>query len=151
MLEHLPYFQQHLPRDLSRVNAVIERAVQSEVALISQIGRYIISAGGKRLRPVLTILSGKVLGYDEDPLYALAAMVEFIHTSPLLHDDVVDESELRRGRKTANNMFGNAAAVLVGDFLYTRAFQLMVSSGSLKILDVMPMPPTSSLRAKCCS
>ena len=137
MLEHLPYFQQHLPRDLSRVNAVIERAVQSEVALISQIGRYIISAGGKRLRPVLTILSGKVLGYDEDPLYALAAMVEFIHTSTLLHDDVVDESELRRGRKTANNMFGNAAAVLVGDFLYTRAFQLMVSSGSLKILDVM--------------
>ena len=88
MLEHLPYFQQHLPRDLSRVNAVIERAVQSEVALISQIGRYIISAGGKRLRPVLTILSGKVLGYDEDPLYALAAMVEFIHTSTLLHDDV---------------------------------------------------------------
>ena len=82
MLEHLPYFQQHLPRDLSRVNAVIERAVQSEVALISQIGRYIISAGGKRLRPVLTILSGKVLGYDEDPLYALAAMVEFIHFHP---------------------------------------------------------------------
>ena len=137
MLEHLPYFQQHLPRDLSRVNAVIERAVQSEVALISQIGRYIISAGGKRLRPVLTILSGKVLGYDEDPLYALAAMVEFIHTSTLLHDDVVDESDMRRGKATANAAFGNAASVLVGDFIYTRAFQMMTSLGSLKVLEVM--------------
>ena len=137
MLEHLPYFQQNLHHDLSRVNVVIEHTVQSEVSLISQIGRYIISAGGKRLRPILTILSGKVLGYDREPLYALAAMVEFIHTSTLLHDDVVDESKLRRGRQTANNLFGNAAAVLVGDFLYTRAFQLMVSSGSLRILDVM--------------
>ena len=117
MLENLPYFQKHLPEDLNRVNAVINRAVESEVVLISQIGQYIISAGGKRLRP--------------------AAMVEFIHTSTLLHDDVVDESDLRRGRETANNLFGNAAAVLVGDFLYTRAFQLMVGSGSLRILEVM--------------
>ena len=116
---------------------VINQAVQSEVALISQIGTYIISAGGKRLRPIITILAGKSLGYDHDKLYSLAAMVEFIHTSTLLHDDVVDESELRRGRKTANNLFGNAAAVLVGDFLYTRAFQLMVGSGSMKILEVM--------------
>ena len=131
MLYSLPYFQQHLDADLERVNAVIGKAVQSEVALISQIGSYIISAGGKRLRPIITILAGKVLGYDDDKLYSLAAMVEFIHTSTLLHDDVVDESELRRG------LFGNAAAVLVGDFLYTRAFQLMVGSGSLKILDVM--------------
>lgn len=137
MLENLPYFQQHLENDLSRVNVVIDRAVQSEVALISQIGTYIISAGGKRLRPIITILAGKALGYDDDKLYSLAAMVEFIHTSTLLHDDVVDESELRRGRKTANNLFGNAAAVLVGDFLYTRAFQLMVGSGSMKILEVM--------------
>ena len=137
MLYSLPYFQQHLDADLERVNAVIGKAVQSEVALISQIGSYIISAGGKRLRPIITILAGKVLGYDSDKLYSLAAMVEFIHTSTLLHDDVVDESELRRGRATANNLFGNAAAVLVGDFLYTRAFQLMVGSGSLKILDVM--------------
>lgn len=137
MLTAIPYFQQNLEADLSRVNVVINRAVQSDVALISQIGTYIIGSGGKRLRPILTILSGKCLGYDDEKLYSLAAMVEFIHTSTLLHDDVVDESELRRGRKTANNLFGNAAAVLVGDFLYTRAFQLMVGSGSLKILEVM--------------
>lgn len=137
MLSSIPYFQQHLAHDLSRVNLVVNQAVQSDVALISQIGTYIIGAGGKRLRPILTILSGKCLGYDEDKLYSLAAMVEFIHTSTLLHDDVVDESQLRRGRATANNLFGNAAAVLVGDFLYTRAFQLMVGSGSLKILEVM--------------
>ncbi|SCB85950.1 MULTISPECIES: polyprenyl synthetase family protein [Snodgrassella] len=137
MLENLPYFQKHLPEDLNRVDAVINRAVESEVVLISQIGQYIISAGGKRLRPIITILAGKALGYNEDPLFSLAAMVEFIHTSTLLHDDVVDESDLRRGRETANNLFGNAAAVLVGDFLYTRAFQLMVGSGSLRILEVM--------------
>ena len=110
MLENLPYFQRHLPEDLSRVNEVINQAVQSDVALISQIGTYIISAGGKRLRPIMTILAGKSVGYDGDKLYALAAMVEFIHTSTLLHDDVVDESDLRRGRETANNLFGNAAA-----------------------------------------
>lgn len=137
MLENLPYFQRHLNDDLAKVNVVINQAVQSEVALISQIGTYIISAGGKRLRPIITILAGKALGYNGEKLYSLAAMVEFIHTSTLLHDDVVDESELRRGRKTANNLFGNAAAVLVGDFLYTRAFQLMVGSGSMKILEVM--------------
>lgn len=137
MLENLPYFQKHLPEDLNRVDAVINRAVESEVVLISQIGQYIISAGGKRLRPIITILAGKALGYNEDPLFSLAAMVEFIHTSTLLHDDVVDESDLRRGRETANNLFGNAAAVLVGDFLYTRAFQLMVGSGNLRILEVM--------------
>ncbi|MDO5639343.1 MAG: polyprenyl synthetase family protein [Neisseria sp.] len=137
MLETLPYFQRHLPDDLAKVNVVINQAVQSEVALISQIGNYIISAGGKRLRPIITILAGKALGYDDQKLYSLAAMVEFIHTSTLLHDDVVDESDLRRGRQTANNLFGNAAAVLVGDFLYTRAFQLMVGSGSMKILEVM--------------
>ncbi|QEY24625.1 octaprenyl diphosphate synthase [Neisseria animalis] len=137
MLENLPYFQRHLPDDLAKVNAVISSAVQSDVALISQIGTYIISAGGKRLRPIMTILAGKSVGYDDEKLYSLAAMVEFIHTSTLLHDDVVDESDLRRGRETANNLFGNAAAVLVGDFLYTRAFQLMVASESMKILEVM--------------
>ncbi|EMT0086772.1 polyprenyl synthetase family protein [Neisseria gonorrhoeae] len=137
MLENLPYFQRHLPEDLAKVNEVINRAVQSDVALISQIGTYIISAGGKRLRPIMTILAGKAVGYDDEKLYSLAAMVEFIHTSTLLHDDVVDESDLRRGRATANNLFGNAAAVLVGDFLYTRAFQLMVASGSMRVLEVM--------------
>ena len=137
MLENLPYFQKHLSEDLAKVNEVINRAVQSDVALISQIGTYIISAGGKRLRPIMTILAGRSVGYDNEKLYSLAAMVEFIHTSTLLHDDVVDESDLRRGRKTANNLLGNAAAVLVGDFLYTRAFQLMVGSGSMRILEVM--------------
>lgn len=137
MLSTIPYFQSHLEHDLGRVNQVINRAVESEVSLISQIGHYITSAGGKRLRPILTILAGKSLGYDGEKLYELAAMVEFIHTSTLLHDDVVDESQLRRGRATANHLFGNAAAVLVGDFLYTRAFQLMVDSGSLKVLQVM--------------
>lgn len=137
MLENLPYFQNHLHNDLAKVNIVINQAVKSDVALISQIGTYIISSGGKRLRPIMTILAGKAVGYDDEKLYSLAAMVEFIHTSTLLHDDVVDESDLRRGRKTANNLFGNAAAVLVGDFLYTRAFQLMVGSGSMKILEVM--------------
>jgi octaprenyl-diphosphate synthase len=137
MLENLPYFKQHLHEDLDKVNVVINQAVKSDVALISQIGTYIISAGGKRLRPIITILAGKAVGYDDKKLYSLAAMVEFIHTSTLLHDDVVDESDLRRGRETANNLFGNAAAVLVGDFLYTRAFQLMVASGSMKILEVM--------------
>ena len=137
MLENLPYFQKHLSEDLAKVNEVINRAVQSDVALISQIGTYIIGAGGKRLRPIMTILAGRSVGYDNEKLYSLAAMVEFIHTSTLLHDDVVDESDLRRGRKTANNLFGNAAAVLVGDFLYTRAFQLMVGSGSMRILEVM--------------
>jgi len=137
MLENLPYFKQHLHEDLDKVNVVINQAVKSDVALISQIGTYIISAGGKRLRPIITILAGKAVGYDDEKLYSLAAMVEFIHTSTLLHDDVVDESDLRRGRETANNLFGNAAAVLVGDFLYTRAFQLMVDSGSMRILEVM--------------
>lgn len=137
MLENLPYFQRHLGGDLAKVNEVINQAVQSDVALISQIGTYIIGAGGKRLRPIMTILAGRALGCDSSRLYSLAAMVEFIHTSTLLHDDVVDESELRRGRKTANHLFGNAAAVLVGDFLYTRAFQLMVGAGSMKILEIM--------------
>lgn len=137
MFENLPYFRDHLSDDLSKVNVFINQAVQSDVVLISQIGHYIISAGGKRLRPIITILAGRAVGYDDEKLYSLAAMVEFIHTSTLLHDDVVDESELRRGRKTANNLFGNAAAVLVGDFLYTRAFQFMVGSGSMKVLEVM--------------
>ncbi|MDO5686383.1 MAG: polyprenyl synthetase family protein [Neisseria sp.] len=137
MFTEIPYFRQELPADLNRVNAVITAQVRSEVVLIEQIGQYIIGAGGKRLRPITAILAGKALGYDADELYRQAAMVEFIHTSTLLHDDVVDESDKRRGRATANNLFGNAAAVLVGDFLYTRAFQLMVGAGSMKLMQVM--------------
>lgn len=137
MFTEIPYFRTQLPADLNRVNQVIAAQVRSEVVLIEQIGQYIIGAGGKRLRPIVAILAGKALGFDADELYRQAAMVEFIHTSTLLHDDVVDESDKRRGRATANNLFGNAAAVLVGDFLYTRAFQLMVGAGSMKLMQVM--------------
>ena len=120
MLENLPHFQRHLPDDLAKVNAVINQAVQSDVALISQIGTYIISAGGSACVRLSPFWQAKQSGMTMKTVL-LAAMVEFIHTSTLLHDDVVDESDLRRGRKTANNLFGNAAAVLVGDFpLYTR-------------------------------
>ncbi|WP_434778894.1 polyprenyl synthetase family protein [Neisseria sp. Ec49-e6-T10] len=138
MLQNAPAsLLQQIDLGLDKVNTVINQALQSDVPLISQVGNYIICAGGKRLRPILTILSGQTLGYEKDDLYALAAMVEFIHTSTLLHDDVVDESDLRRGRQTANHLFGNAAAVLVGDFLYTRAFELMVASNNMRILEVM--------------
>ena len=137
MLQSLPYFQKNLQHDLTKVDQVINSALKSDVALISQVGQYIIGAGGKRLRPILTVLAGKALNYQEDSLYTLAAMVEFIHTATLLHDDVVDESDLRRGTETANNLFGNATAVLVGDFLYTRAFELMVNCNNMRILEVM--------------
>lgn len=137
MLENLPHFQRHLPDNLARVNVVINQAVQSDAALISQIGTYITSAGDERLRPIITILAGKVVGYDDEKLYSLAAMVEFVHTLTLLHNDVADESELRRGCKTADNLFSNATVVSVGDFFCTHALQLMVGSGSVRILEVM--------------
>lgn len=119
------------------VDNVIRSKLHSDVVLIRQVAEYIISAGGKRLRPALTLLSGRALGYTGPHLHELAAMVEFIHTSTLLHDDVVDESGMRRGRQTANALFGNAASVLVGDFLYTRAFQMMVDTDSMPIMKVM--------------
>jgi len=120
-----------------RVDAEIAERLRSDVALINQIGHYIVSAGGKRIRPRLVLLFANALGYDGPHQYTLAATVEFIHTATLLHDDVVDESMLRRGRQTANAVFGNAASVLVGDFLYSRAFQMMVSVGDLRVLDVL--------------
>ena len=137
MLPNTPYFQNEFNQDLQQVNRVIAEQVQSQVVLIEQVGNYIIHSGGKRMRPLIAVLSGKVLGYTQPELYRQAAMIEFIHTSTLLHDDVVDESDKRRGRDTANNLFGNAAAVLVGDFLYTRAFQLMVGAGSMKLMKIM--------------
>ena len=137
MLANIPYFQHEFQQDLQQVNQVIAEQVKSGVVLIEQVGNYIIHSGGKRMRPLIAVLSGKVLGYTEAELYRQAAMVEFIHTSTLLHDDVVDESDKRRGRDTANNLFGNAAAVLVGDFLYTRAFQLMVGANSMKLMKIM--------------
>ncbi|MBN8486884.1 MAG: octaprenyl diphosphate synthase [Burkholderiales bacterium] len=122
---------------MARVDDVIRRRLTSDVALIEQISHYIIGAGGKRIRPRLVLLFAQGLGYEGPHADELAATVEFIHTATLLHDDVVDESSLRRGRQTANAMFGNAASVLVGDFLYSRAFQMMVSVNRMRVLDVL--------------
>jgi len=126
-----------IARDMEAVDGVIRRRLDSDVALIRQVAEYIIASGGKRLRPALLLLSAGACGYRGRHHHALAAVIEFIHTATLLHDDVVDESELRRGRKTANAAFGNAAAVLVGDFLYSRAFQMMVAVQSLRVMDVL--------------
>ena len=123
--------------DLRAVDEVIRHRLQSEVVLIRQIADYIIGGGGKRLRPALLILSARACGYEGRHHHELAAVVEFIHTATLLHDDVVDESGLRRGKATANAMFGNAAAVLVGDFVYSRAFQMMVGVENMKVLRVL--------------
>ena len=123
--------------DMAIVNETILAQLNSDVALINQLGFYIVSGGGKRLRPVLAILSAKALGYEGKDHTMAAAFIEFIHTATLLHDDVVDESDMRRGKATANAEFGNAASVLVGDFIYTRSFQMMTSLGSIKILSLM--------------
>jgi len=122
---------------IQEVDAVIRRRLASEVALIDQISHYIINAGGKRIRPRLVLLFSEALGFAGPQRHELAAIVEFIHTATLLHDDVVDESAMRRGRATANAIFGNAASVLVGDFLYSRAFQMMVSVNNMRVLDVL--------------
>jgi octaprenyl-diphosphate synthase len=122
---------------MARVDDVIRRRLSSDVALIEQISHYIIGAGGKRIRPRLVLLFAQGLGHEGPQADELAATVEFIHTATLLHDDVVDESSLRRGRQTANAMFGNAASVLVGDFLYSRAFQMMVSVNRMRVLEVL--------------
>ncbi len=113
-------------QDLQRVDSLIRRRLDSDVALVRQVAEYIVTSGGKRLRPALLLLACGAAGYRGEARLQLAAVVEFIHTATLLHDDVVDESQLRRGHSTANAAFGNAAAVLVGDFLYSRAFQMMV-------------------------
>jgi octaprenyl-diphosphate synthase len=123
--------------DMAEVDAKIQAQLNSDVALINQLGFYIVSGGGKRLRPMLVVLAARALGYQGDKHITAAAFVEFIHTATLLHDDVVDESDMRRGKETANAAFGNAASVLVGDYIYTRSFQMMTSLRSLKILDVM--------------
>ncbi|MDN3987287.1 polyprenyl synthetase family protein [Zwartia vadi] len=119
------------------VDAVIRSRLNSDVVLIRTIGEYIISAGGKRMRPVLLLLVAQALGYRGSHHHLMAAAVEFIHTATLLHDDVVDESDLRRGRGTANAVFGNAASVLVGDYLYSRAFEMMVDVDSMRIMQIM--------------
>lgn len=126
-----------LAADMAQVDAVIGQRLRSDVALVDQIGHYIVHAGGKRMRPKLVLLFANALGQERPERFELAAVVEFIHTATLLHDDVVDESSLRRGKPTANALFGNAASVLVGDFLYSRAFQMMVSVGRMRVLEVL--------------
>jgi octaprenyl-diphosphate synthase len=123
--------------DLARVDALIRRRLDSDVALVRQVAEYLVASGGKRLRPALLLLACGALGYREPPRFVLAAVIEFIHTATLLHDDVVDASDLRRGRTTANAAFGNAAAVLVGDFLYSRAFQMMVEVDDMRVMQVL--------------
>ena len=137
LLDTAPAFADPMAADMQQVDRVIGQRLSSEVALIDQISHYIVSAGGKRIRPRLVLLFSEALGFAGPQRYELAATVEFIHTATLLHDDVVDESSLRRGRQTANALFGNAASVLVGDFLYSRAFQMMVSVDRMRVLEVL--------------
>ncbi|ASP48365.1 octaprenyl diphosphate synthase [Cognaticolwellia beringensis] len=124
-------------QDMTAVNDLIFSKLHSDVALINQLGVYIVNGGGKRMRPLLTVLAARAIGYKGEEHLQLAAIVEFIHTSTLLHDDVVDESNMRRGRETANAMFGNSASVLVGDFLYSRSFQMMSELSNLRIMDIL--------------
>jgi octaprenyl-diphosphate synthase len=123
--------------DMREVDAVVSRRLESGVPLVAEVSRYIISAGGKRLRPALLLLVCGALGYQGVQRFNLAAVVEFIHTATLLHDDVVDESTLRRGRPTANESFGNPASVLVGDFLYSRAFQMMLDAHEMRVMEIL--------------
>ena len=126
-----------IAQDMREVDAVIARRLESGVPLVAQVSRYIIAAGGKRLRPALLLLTCGALDYRGDQRFNLAAVVEFIHTATLLHDDVVDDSALRRGNATANETFGNPASVLVGDFLYSRAFQMVVEAQNMKVMQVL--------------
>lgn len=123
--------------DMTAVDNLIQQRLQSDVALINQLGFYIINSGGKRLRPAIAILSAKACGYEGDKHINLATIIEFIHTATLLHDDVVDNSAMRRGQETANNLWGNEASVLVGDFLYTRSFEMMVEMDSMQLMKIL--------------
>ncbi|ODU46490.1 polyprenyl synthetase family protein [uncultured Aquimonas sp.] len=133
----LPEIQGLVSTDMEAVNRLIRERLASDVVLINQISEHIIAAGGKRLRPMLVLLAARALGYHGNDHLQMAAIIEFIHTSTLLHDDVVDESDLRRGRKTANALWGNAASVLVGDFLYSRSFQLMVELDRMPVMRIL--------------
>ena len=126
-----------ISEDMKAVDDLICQRLQSEVVLINQLSQYIINSGGKRLRPALVLLSARAFGYQGTQHHDLAAIIEFIHTATLLHDDVVDASELRRGKETANSIWGNEASVLVGDFLYSRAFQMMVDVGDMQIMSIL--------------
>ncbi|MGV8930926.1 MAG: polyprenyl synthetase family protein [Luteimonas sp.] len=133
----LPAIQSLAAADMGAVDALIRRRLASDVVLVNQIGEHIVAAGGKRLRPMLLLLVARALGHQGSDAHQLAAVIEFIHTSTLLHDDVVDESDLRRGRKTANALWGNAASVLVGDFLYSRSFQMMVELDRMDVMRIL--------------
>jgi octaprenyl-diphosphate synthase len=133
----LPFLAPVVAADLAAVDAVLRQNLASDVALIRQVSEYIVGAGGKRLRPTLLLLVAGACQYRGTEHHVLAAVIEMIHTATLLHDDVVDESSLRRGRSTANAVFGNAASVLVGDFLYSRAFQLMVGTNRMRVLEIL--------------
>lgn len=130
-------FYQIVAEDFAAVDSLIKQQLSSRIPLVEKIGDYIISAGGKRLRPLLVLLAGNAVGKQDDDLRLLAAVIEFLHTSTLLHDDVVDKSDLRRGRSTANAKWGNAPSVLVGDFLYARSFEMMVRLGSLPVMEII--------------
>ena len=123
--------------DMQAVDGLITRRLESDVVLVNQLSNYIINSGGKRLRPMLALLMARACGYNGDKHVDVAAIVEFIHTATLLHDDVVDESDMRRGKETANNVWGNQAAVLVGDFLYSRAFEMMVDVNEMRVMSIM--------------
>jgi octaprenyl-diphosphate synthase len=123
--------------DMLAVDALITRRLKSDVVLVNQLSHYIINSGGKRLRPMLALLMARACGYEGNKHVDIAAIVEFIHTATLLHDDVVDESDMRRGKETANNVWGNQAAVLVGDFLYSRAFEMMVDVDQMRVMNIM--------------
>jgi octaprenyl-diphosphate synthase len=123
--------------DMLAVDALIRQSLQSDVMLVSQVSEYIVTSGGKRLRPLIVLLAAKALGYSGDKQIQAAAIIEFIHTATLLHDDVVDSSDRRRGKDTANTVFGNQASVLVGDFLYSRAFQMMVDVGRMQVMQIL--------------
>ena len=127
----------HCRDDMLAVDQVIHQRLSSDVALVNQLSHYIVNSGGKRLRPLLAVLSARVFGYQGDMHYLLAAIIEFIHTATLLHDDVVDESDMRRGNETANALFGNAASVLVGDFLYSRSFEMMVEMDDMRVMNIL--------------
>lgn len=148
-IQHLPDEQQRsaavdlaginalVAADMDAVNRLIRRRLHSEVVLINQLSHYIVNSGGKRLRPMLVLLAARACGYRGEHHIGLAAIIEFIHTATLLHDDVVDASKMRRGHETANAIWGNEASVLVGDFLYSRAFEMMVEVGSMQVMDIL--------------
>jgi octaprenyl-diphosphate synthase len=133
----IEFLQKTIGADMAAVDRVMRKSLDSEVMLIRQVAEYIVAGGGKRLRPALLLLTAGATGYRGTDHHVLAAVIEMIHTATLLHDDVVDESDMRRGHATANAQFGNAASVLVGDFLYSRAFQMMVGQGRIRVLQIL--------------